>query len=178
MTTAATAACPSCCSSSSSSVVAAAVTLPTMTAATSKSSAQEIRCWLETFAQCVREVDYDRAREMFDLDVVGFGTFAAMLIGREALIEGQWKNIWGCTRGFRFLLDAAHADVSSDGDMAFVASPWVSQGRDAAGNWYDRLGRCTLVLRKRTRDGAWLCIHSHYSRQPAPEKVGAGVTPA
>ena len=155
-------------------VVASAVS-PT----TSKSSAaEEIRGWLETFAQCVREVDYDRAREMFDLDVVGFGTFAPMLIGREALIDGQWKNIWGCTRGFRFLLDAAHADVSSDGEMAFVASPWLSQGRDAAGNWYDRLGRCTLVLRKRTRDGAWLCIHSHYSRQPTPEKVGAGVTPA
>jgi ketosteroid isomerase-like protein len=170
---------------SSSSVAAAVVaTAATATVAaatppiTTKSSAEEIRRWLETFAQCVREVDYDRAREMFDLDVVGFGTFAAMLIGREALIDGQWKNIWGCTRGFHFLLDAAHADVSTDGDMAFVATPWISQGRDAAGNWYDRLGRCTLVLRKRTRDGAWLCIHSHYSRQPIPEKVGVGVTPA
>jgi ketosteroid isomerase-like protein len=146
------------------------------TAAT-KSSAQEIREWLETFAQCVREVDYDRARDMFDPDVVGFGTFAAMLVGREALIDGQWKNIWGCTRGFRFLLEGAHLDISTIGDMAFVASPWISEGRDSAGNWYDRLGRCTLVLRK-DAGGAWLCIHSHYSRQPTPGKVGEGVTPA
>jgi len=138
----------------------------------------EIRDWLETFAQCVRDVDFDRARPLFDLDVVGFGTYAAMLTGREALIDGQWRNIWGCTRGFHFLLEAAHIDVSSAGDMAFVATPWISQGRDASGNWYDRLGRCTLVLRKRPRDGAWLCIHSHYSRQPTPDNVAPGVTPA
>ena len=159
-----------------SPVVAAASSAPSM-----KSAAQDIRCWLELFAQCVREVDYERARHMFAPDVVGFGTFAAMLVGREALIDGQWRNIWGCTRGFRFVLDSAHIDISADGDMAFVAAPWISQGRDAAGNWYDRLGRCTLVLRKSPggdAGAAWLCIHSHYSRQPTPEKVGAGVTPA
>lgn len=150
----------------------------TPTSITLRPFAHEIHDWLETFAACVRDVDYDRARPMFDVDVVGFGTFAAMLIGREALIDGQWRNIWGCTRGFHFLLESAHIDVSSAGDTAFVATPWMSQGRDAAGHWYDRLGRCTLVLRKRHRDGAWLCVHSHYSRQPHPEKVGPGVTPA
>ena len=148
------------------------------TSLTLRPFANEIRDWLDAFAQCVRDVDYDRARSMFDLDVVGFGTFAPILVGREALNDGQWRNIWGCTRGFHFLLESAHIDVSSAGDMAFVATPWVSQGRDAAGNWYDRIGRCTLVLRKRPRDGAWLCIHSHYSRQPNPEKAGPGVTPA
>jgi ketosteroid isomerase-like protein len=137
---------------------------------------EDVREWLETFAACVRDVDYDRARAMFDVDVVGFGTFAGMLVGRENLIAGQWKNIWGCTRGFRFLLDAAHVDVSGDGAMAFVATPWHSQGRDPAGHWFDRLGRCTLVLRK-TGGGDWLCVHSHYSRQPTPAIVGGGATP-
>ena len=137
---------------------------------------EDLRDWLETFAACVRDVDYDRARHLFDENVVGFGTFAGMLIGRENLIDGQWKNIWGCTRGFRFLLDAAHVDVSNDGAMAFVATPWHSQGRDAAGEWFDRLGRCTLVLQK--VDGRWLCVHSHYSRQPTPAKTVTGVTPA
>ena len=155
--------------------------LPPLSPATARQSAPpDIRRWLETFAQCVRDVDYNRARGLFDPDVVGFGTFAGMLVGRENLIDGQWRNIWACTRGFHFLLDAAHVDVSSDGDMAFVASPWISQGRDAAGHWYDRLGRCTLVLRKRDggSGGGWLCVHSHYSRQPNPEKVGGGATPA
>jgi ketosteroid isomerase-like protein len=137
---------------------------------------QDLRDWLETFAACVRNVDYDRARTMFHGNVVGFGTFAGMLVGRENLIEGQWKNIWGCTRGFRFLLDAAHADVSKDGAMAFVATPWISQGRDANGHWFDRVGRCTLVLRQ--MDGHWVCVHSHYSRQPTPAMVGGGATPA
>ena len=138
----------------------------------------DIRDWLETFAACVRHVDYDRASGMFDPDVVGFGTFAGMLVGRGNLIEGQWKNIWGCTRDFRFLLDATHVEVSRDGAMAFVATPWISQGRDAAGHWFDRLGRCTLVLRKTDGRGNWLCVHSHYSRQPTPAIVGGGATPA
>ena len=135
----------------------------------------EVMRWLEVFAGCVRAVDYDTAREMFDEDVVGFGTFARMLVGRENLIEGQWRNIWGCTRGFRFILDEAHVDVS--GDMAWVAAPWHSEGRDASGQWFDRHGRCTLVLRNRG-GGRWLCVHSHYSRRPEPKSNANGATPA
>ena len=146
-------------------------------------AADEIRRWLETFAACVRDVDYDRARDMFDPGVVGFGTFASMLVGREELIDGQWRNIWGCTRGFRFVLEQAHVEVSGAGEMAFVATPWHSQGRDAAGNWFDRLGRCTLVLRRHggagaDGAGAWRCVHSHYSRQPEPKITAGGATPA
>jgi hypothetical protein len=106
----------------------------------------------------VREVDYDRARDMFDPDVVGFGTFAAMLIGREALIDGQWKNIWGCTRGFRFLLEGAHLDISTIGDMAFVAIP-LDQRRPRFGG---QLVRPPRPLHARpaqaTREGA-LALH-------------------
>jgi ketosteroid isomerase-like protein len=160
----------------------------------------DLRGWLEAFAACVRDVDYDRARAMFDPDVVGFGTFATVLVGRDALVDGQWRNIWGCTRGFRFLLDDAdnagidgtRVEVSQFGDMAFVATRWQSEGRDAHGNWFDRLGRCTLVLRKRGGGGggaSWLCVHSHYSRQPTPAAsaggaggagagAGGGATPA
>ncbi|MEA2709340.1 MAG: hypothetical protein QOF78_1941, partial [Phycisphaerales bacterium] len=113
----------------------------------SKSALVEIRHWLEAFAECVRAVDYDRARDMFADNVVGFGTFATMVVGRDRLIDGQWRNIWGCTRGFKFLLDAAHIETSAAGDMAFVAAPWISQGRDTTGKWFDRPGRSTLVLR-------------------------------
>lgn len=137
-------------------------------------SRMEIRQWLEDFADCVRRADYDRAGEMFDEQVVGFGTYARMLIGRDALIEGQWKKIWGCTKGFHFLLDEAHLDIKDT--VAWVASPWVSQGRDGDGRWYDRHGRCTLILTK--AGGKWLCIHSHYSRQPVPKKCDGLATPA
>jgi ketosteroid isomerase-like protein len=135
---------------------------------------EEVLRWLEDFAGCVRAVDYDRAREMFDVDVVGFGTFARMLIGRENLANGQWRNIWGCTRGFRFKLDEAR--VETIGEMAWIASPWHSEGRDEEGNWFDRHGRCTLILRR--RGGRWLCVHSHHSRRPEPSSAAGGATPA
>ncbi len=136
-------------------------------------SQQQLRDWLERFAECVRAVDYESAAGMFDEDVVSFGTFARMLIGRDELVEGQWKNIWACTRSFGFLLDEAHIEVS--GELAWIAVPWTSQGRDEHGRWYDRPGRCTLVLRRRAQ--RWLCVHSHHSRQPAPRKLGQA-TPA
>jgi ketosteroid isomerase-like protein len=134
----------------------------------------EVRRWLEDFAACVRTVDYDRGRAMFAEEVVGFGTFARMLVGRENLIAGQWKNIWGCTRGFRFIMDEAHVDAT--GEMAWVATPWHSEGRDEAGQWFDRHGRCTLILKKAA--GKWLCVHSHYSRLPVTKKVDGVATPA
>ena len=74
-----------------------------------------------------------------------------MVVGRDNLVEDQWKKIWGCTRGFHFLLEQARLEVESE--FAWVATPWTSQGRDEAGQWFDRHGRATLLLR-RGRDGS------------------------
>jgi ketosteroid isomerase-like protein len=127
-------------------------------------STAEIRQWLEDFSAAVRAVDYERGMTMFASDVVGFGTYASMLEGLEPLVAGQWRNIWGITRGFTFRLEHLHCGV--DGDVTWVAVPWDSQGQDANGDWYDRPGRATLVLQR--RDGRWLCIHSHLSLYPKP----------
>jgi ketosteroid isomerase-like protein len=124
--------------------------------------AGEIRQWLEDFSAAVRAVDYERGMTMFAPEVVGFGTYASMLVGLDKLVAGQWKNIWGVTRGFAFRLDELHCGIS--GDQAWVAAPWTSQGKDAAGEWYDRPGRATLILER--RDGRWLCVHSHLSLYP------------
>ena len=132
-----------------------------------------IHHWLERFAAAVRAADYDAGRALFHPDAVGFGTFTRMAIGRENLIESQWRNIWGCTRGFRFLLDEAVIQI--EGDIAWVATPWHSQGRDEAGQWFDRHGRTTLILRR--QGDRWLCVHSHYSRVPTPVLNG-NATPA
>lgn len=123
---------------------------------------QQIREWLESFASAVRDVDYERGRTMVAEDVVGFGTYASMLEGLENLVEGQWKNIWGVTRGFRFRLDEAHIGVS--GDLAWVATPWDSQGQHADGTWFDRPGRATIILVQ--RNGQWLAKHTHLSLYP------------
>jgi ketosteroid isomerase-like protein len=121
-----------------------------------------IRQWLEDFSAAVRAVDYERGMAMFAPEVVGFGTYASMLVGLEKLVAGQWRNIWGVTRGFTFRLDDLHCGV--EGDLAWAAVPWDSQGRRADGEWYDRPGRATLILRR--REGRWRCIHSHLSLYP------------
>jgi ketosteroid isomerase-like protein len=123
---------------------------------------QEIREWLERFAEAVRAVDYERGKTMFAEDVVGFGTYASMLVGLDNLVEGQWTNIWGVTRGFTFRLDEMHCGVS--GDQAWVAAPWDSEGQSTDGNWYDRPGRATIILER--RDGVWLAVHTHLSLYP------------
>ncbi len=125
--------------------------------------AGQIREWLEEFSAAVREVDYDHGRTMFANDVVGFGTYAGVRVGIDDLVSGQWRNIWGVTRGFTFRLDELHVGIS--GDQAWVAVPWDSQGqRD--GEWFDRPGRATIILER--RGGRWLAVHSHFSLYPAP----------
>ncbi len=114
------------------------------------------------FSAAVRAVDYERGTTMFAPDVVGFGTYAGMRVGLDALVNGQWRNIWGVTRGFTFRLDELHLGVS--GDQAWVAVPWDSEGRHGSGDWFDRPGRATIVLER--RDGRWLALHTHFSLYP------------
>lgn len=130
------------------------------------SRAAEIRQWLTDFAAAVRDVDYDRARAMFADDVISFGTFTPIARGRDALVAQQWKNIWNRTRGFTFVVPQTQIEIC--GEIAWAAAPWTSQGRDAQGNWFDRPGRCTLILRRdgRLESAAWLCVHSHFSLTP------------
>lgn len=131
-----------------------------------------IRRWLEEFSAAVRAVDYERGMTMFAPEVVGFGTYASMLVGLDRLVAGQWRNIWGVTRGFAFRLDELHGGVA--GNLAWVAAPWDSQGQRPSGEWYDRPGRATLVLER--RDGRWLAIHSHLSLYPSTASSSGSAT--
>lgn len=121
-----------------------------------------IRDWLEEFAAAVRAVDYERGMMLVAPEVVGFGTYAGMLAGRDRLVAGQWRHIWGVTRGFTFRLGEMHSGV--DGDLAWVAVPWDSQGQHPDGTWYDRPGRATIILSRRA--GRWLAVHTHFSLYP------------
>ncbi len=122
----------------------------------------DIRGWLEEFSAAVRAVDYEKGKTMFAPDVVGFGTYAGVRVGLDALVSGQWRNIWGVTRGFAFRLDEMHAGVS--GDQAWVAVPWDSEGQRPEGVWFDRPGRATIILER--HDGQWLARHTHFSLYP------------
>jgi ketosteroid isomerase-like protein len=119
------------------------------------------RCWLETFAGYVREVDYASARPLFHPEVLAFGTHRDVIPGLEAWIATQWDNVWPKTSDFRFDTGAAQVLVAKDGSMACVVVPWTSTGYDKQGAAFDRPGRATMVFH-REGDG-WLCTHSHMS---------------
>ena len=121
------------------------------------------KSWLVEMESCVRAQDYERARAIFAEDAVGFGTRAAMVVGREALEREQWRQIWGTIRDFTFLTDRLHCRLMGDDDL-WLAGPWTSEGRAASGEWNDRPGRMTVIL---CRQGErWVAVHTHFSLVP------------
>ena len=52
-----------------------------------------ITAWFDTWSGYVATVDFDSARPMFELDVVGFGTWMDTVEGLDNLMEKQWISI-------------------------------------------------------------------------------------
>jgi ketosteroid isomerase-like protein len=113
---------------------------------------------------CVRGVDYARARRLFADDVVAFGTFAAVVQGRDRLEFEQWHNVWPTIRDFTFRLHELHC-LGTESSLCVIV-PWDSLGRRADGETFSRPGRATLLLT--LRDGRWVATHSHFSLAPSP----------
>lgn len=122
------------------------------------------RVWLAEMQACVQTVDYERCRAIFAGDVVGFGTYAALVVGLEALEENQWRRIWGTIRDFAFLTDELHCGLQ--GETVWLACPWMSRGPGPDETWIERPGRITAILAR--RDGRWLAVHTHHSVAPRP----------
>ena len=121
------------------------------------------RAWLGEMQACVRAVDYERARPLFAEDVVAFGTFAAVVTGRDRLEREQWRQIWSTIEDFTFRLDELHC-LGTDQALCLVV-PWDSRGRRPDGTRFSRPGRATLLLVP--REGSWVAVHSHFSLAPA-----------
>lgn len=122
-----------------------------------------VRQWLDAFSSAVRRVDYDAGRELFADDVVGFGTVGIRLKGLDTLVDSQWQRVWGVTSDFHF--DMSRLDWGADGDLAWAAVAWSSQGHARDGRTFIRRGRATYVLQN--RNGRWLAVHSHHSIDPS-----------
>ncbi len=122
------------------------------------------RQWLTDFQACVRAVDYERARPMFAEDAVGFGTYAAVVVGQPSLEREQWRNVWWRIRDFTFRL----ADLHCFGDEHALCAilPWDSLGVRPDGSTFERPGRATIMLMP--RDSRWVAVHSHFSLAPTP----------
>ncbi|WP_082434105.1 ATP-grasp fold amidoligase family protein [Devosia sp. A16] len=117
--------------------------------------------WLKTWEQLINAGDYASARQLFATDVVAFGSLAETMNGLDALEQQQWRKIWGSNREFAF---EAPAMVSASDGASTVALRWHSKGMTEDGGWYERRGRCTLVLERRGR--GLVCTHSHFSMDP------------
>jgi ketosteroid isomerase-like protein len=130
---------------------------------TSARLAEIARDFLLEMQECVRAVDYARARALFAEDVVAFGTFAAVVSGRDRLEHEQWRNVWPTIRDFTFRLDELHC-LGTEQALCVVV-PWDSLGRGADGRSFDRPGRATLLLAPRGE--RWVATHSHFSLAPA-----------
>ena len=62
--------------------------------ATSKTDYNLIKIWFENWGRLVSSLDFSSAAQMFEKDVVAFGTWMDTVEGVENLIESQWKSIW------------------------------------------------------------------------------------
>lgn len=130
----------------------------------------EVLAWLRHFASAVRDRDEERACELFDATVLGFGTVADRADGLDALRVEQWRHIWPLTSGFDFDYQSARIDEADA--QAWVAAGWTSTGYDRGGAPFARTGRATIVLRRSA--GGWRAVHTHFSLCPS----AAARTPA
>jgi len=121
------------------------------------------RTFLTEMQECVRSVDYARARLLFVDNVVAFGTFTTVVEGRERLEHEQWRNVWPTIRDFSFRLDELHS-LGTELWICVIV-PWDSIGQRADGESFSRPGRATLVLRR--RGSRWVVTHSHFSLAPS-----------
>lgn|SRR5437763_1053745 len=125
------------------------------------------RAFLVDMQECVRSIDYSRAHALFAEDVVAFGTFAAVVSGRQRLEREQWRNVWPTIRDFTFRLEELHCLGTKQ--ALCVVVPWDSVGRGPDGQPFNRPGRATLLLAP--RGDRWVATHSHFSVAPAPARV-------
>lgn len=126
-------------------------------------AAADVSAWMQRWQELINGGDIETARPMFDTTVVAYGSLTAVMEGRDELIAGQWSRMWPRLRDFAFDFNRMYILGDSADSIVAVAVPWTSLGRKGNG-WYDRRGRCTLVLR---RSGDELrCVHSHFSMEP------------
>lgn len=122
----------------------------------------ELQSWLMEFASAVRDRNYEPARELFHVDVTGFGTVSDRYVGIDELQQQQWQPVWDRTEGFEF--DLAETDYWADGELHVVITVWSSVGVAADGGRRLRRGRATLVLSESV-DG-FKALHTHFSMAP------------
>ena len=138
---------------------------------------QAIANWFSSWDKLVDGVDFVPARELFDPEVVGFGTRMDIVSGIDNLETTQWRRVWPTIEGFRFDLSTLHCMVSPDRLQAVGIALWQSKGFHEDGRAFERPGRATVVFRREAADEAWRAVHTHISLNPGTPQRSWGERP-
>lgn len=136
------------------------------------------RQWFARLSAACAAVDYEAGRRIFADDVASFGTKADIVVGLEPLQSNQWEGIWPNIADFVVDLDSVRG--GGDGDSAWGIATWTSTGFSENGDSFDRPGRATIALERRSSNsapgGEWLAVHTHFSLNPGtpPRTYGQG----
>ena len=135
---------------------------------------QAIANWFSTWEKLIGRVDYVLARDLFDSDVIGFGTHMDTVKGLDHLEQDQWRHVWPTIDGFRFDLDTLECMISPDRLQGAGIVVWHSMGYLKDGSRFDRPGRATVIFKRSTADHLWKGIHTHISLNPGTPQQSFG----
>ena len=122
-----------------------------------------IKLWYSEWENYVQNKNYSSAMNLFENDVVSFGTWMNVVQGLDQLQSNQWKNIWPTISKFRFLTDTLFIQLSPDKLFANSIIIWDSIGYKNDGNSFERTGRATVTLKRENFNSNWKGIHTHFS---------------
>ncbi len=122
-----------------------------------------IKLWYYEWENYVQNKNYSSAMNLFEKDVVSFGTWMDVVQGLDQLQLNQWKNIWPTISKFRFLTDTLFIQLSPDKLFANSLIIWDSIGYKNDGNSFVRTGRATVTLKRENSHSNWKGIHTHFS---------------
>ena len=132
--------------------------------------------WFKTWENKVQNKDYESAKNLFENDVVSFGTWMNVAEGLEKLCANQWKSVWPTINNFKFLTDTLYIQISPDRLLANSILVWDSIGYKKNGSSFKRNGRATVTLKRININDAWKCIHTHFSlNRGIPQKSYGGI---
>ena len=137
-----------------------------------------VRDWFAKLAEHVRAKDFTAAHPLFKEDFLVFGTFQDFVEGRAEGERKQWRNVWPTISDFHWRLDDVRAFVSPDRLFAVGLAIWDSTGYHADGTAFDRPGRATVGLERKTVGDPWVANHTHMSLFRDVPSVSHGKTAA
>ncbi|MBT5413817.1 MAG: hypothetical protein HOH66_10160 [Rhodospirillaceae bacterium] len=132
---------------------------------------ESLTAWLEGFSKEIQTLDYTSARARFVQDVTTFSTHKDIVSNLDEFEHDQWRHVWHTSTGFHWDTAKMRFGTSADRLMAWVAVPCASTGYHEDGTEFDRPGRGSLVLTRKSVDAPWQGVHVHVSlRHGVPAK--------